>query len=37
MSVLISYSKVLEISGDIIRVEVPPGGHYSDSAAVAAP
>jgi len=32
MSVLISYSKVLEISGDIIRVEVPPGGHDSDGA-----
>ena len=32
MSVLISYSKVLEISGDIIRVEVPPGGHDSDAA-----
>jgi V/A-type H+/Na+-transporting ATPase subunit B len=32
MSVLISYSKVLEITGDIIRVEVPPGGHDSDGA-----
>lgn len=32
MSVLISYSKVLEIAGDIIRVEVPPGGHDSDGA-----
>ena len=32
MSVLISYSKVLEIAGDIIRVEVPSGGHDSDTA-----
>jgi V/A-type H+-transporting ATPase subunit B len=32
MSILISYSKVLEIAGDIIRVEVPPGGHDSDAA-----
>ncbi|MEO1002544.1 MAG: V-type ATP synthase subunit B [Cyanobacteria bacterium J06638_7] len=32
MSVLISYSKVLEIAGDIIRVEVPPRGHDSDAA-----
>jgi V/A-type H+-transporting ATPase subunit B len=32
MSVLISYSKVLEIAGDIIRVEVPSGGHDSDGA-----
>ncbi|MCP9927852.1 V-type ATP synthase subunit B [Cyanobium sp. CH-040] len=32
MSILISYSKVLEIAGDIIRVEVPAGGHDSDAA-----
>ncbi len=32
MSILISYSKILEIVGDIIRVEVPPGGHDSETA-----
>ena len=32
MSILISYSKILEIVGDIIRVEVPPGGHDGDTA-----
>ena len=32
MSILISYSKILEIVGDIIRVEVPPGGHDGETA-----
>ncbi|MBE9171929.1 V-type ATP synthase subunit B [Cyanobium sp. LEGE 06143] len=32
MSLLISYSKILEIVGDIIRVEVPPGGHDGETA-----
>ena len=32
MSILISYSKILEIVGDIIRVEVQPGGHDGETA-----
>lgn len=32
MRALISYTKVLAISGDIIRVEVPPGGHEGEGA-----